>query len=494
MVDPLKTGTRERRAAQAFPTLSKEEMKRIGRYGSRRHVRTSETLYEEGDVDHGFASIVSGRLEIHRNVMGEEKVMAKLGPGGFVGELGSLSGQGAVVSVTAAESTEVLWLDRDRLQDLVAQEPEIGEIMIRAFILRRMILTEEIGGSILIGNADDREVHRLREVMGRNAVPHAFVNFVDTPDDARDLLAEYGVANAQCPVVIVRGGEHVLHNPSNGQLAKVLGLGMAALSQEIYDVVVVGAGPAGLAVAVYAASEGLSVAVFDRIAPGGQAGSSSRIENYLGFPTGISGQDLAGRAFAQAQKFGADIAIPACVSQVECGGSSDVLHRLHIDDGDVVSARTIVVATGAVYRRPDIPDLAHFEGQGIYYAATALEAKECADREVAVVGGGNAAGQAAVFLSRYGKRVHLLVRDDELSSTMSDYLIQRIEESERIDLKLRTEIVRLQGSGHLEQVTLVDHETGKETDYPVRAVFMMIGAVPNTQWLGGYVALDEAFM
>ena len=356
----------------------------------------------------------------------------------------------------------------------------------RAFILRRVgFIREHQGGVVLIGQGHGGDVLRLQRFMTRNGYPHRLLD-IDVDADAGGFLQCFELSTDQLPVVIAPG-EQVLRNPSNAELADALGLTETLDPAKVYDVAVVGAGPAGLAAAVYAASEGLSTIVLESLAPGGQAGTSSRIENYLGFPTGISGQALAGRAQAQAQKFGARLAISRAVVGLDCGATP---YRLRLDDGQSLPARAVVVATGARYRKLEVADAERFEGQGIHWAATGMEAKLCTGEEVIVVGGGNSAGQAAVFLSRTVAHVHILVRAPGLAATMSDYLVQRIASSPRITLHTRTEITALAGDGSLREVTWTNRDTGIADTRRIANVFVMIGAEPNSEWLGGCLDLD----
>ena len=375
---------------------------------------------------------------------------------------------------------------RGDFRRLVSGEPDIGEILMRAFILRRTgFILHGQGGVVLIGPGHGADMLRLQRFLTRNGHPHRLLD-TETDPDAQTFLDGFKIAADQLPVVILPG-DQVLRNRATRALADLLGLTEVLNTATVYDVAIVGAGPAGLAAAVYAASEGLETIVIESTAPGGQAGTSSKIENYLGFPTGISGKALAGRAQIQAQKFGAHLAISRNVVGIDC---AERPYRLHLDDGQAVQACAVVVATGARYRKLDLPGYAKYEGQGIHYAATAMEQKLCGGEEVIVVGGGNSAGQAAVFLSRTTAHVHVLVRADGLAATMSDYLVQRIEQSPKITLHPRTEITALAGDDRLRQVTWTDRGTGASEARTVGNVFLMIGADPNTDWLNGCLALD----
>jgi thioredoxin reductase (NADPH) len=398
-----------------------------------------------------------------------------------------LSGHRPLVRVLATESSQVVELTRAQVLDVVQTDVELGEILMRAFILRRAeLVARGFGDVVLVGSLHSAGAVRIKEFLTRNGHPFTYVD-LDRDADVQEWLDRFGVAVEDVPVVICRG-EHVLRNPTNQQIAECLGLNHNIDQTRVRDVMVVGAGPAGLAAAVYAASEGLDVLVLDSHAPGGQAGSSSRIENYLGFPMGISGQELASRAYVQAQKFGAEILITKSATGLTCDRRQ---YTVRTDDGASVPARTVIIATGAEYRRPALDNLAQFEGAGVYYGATFIESQLCSREEVIVVGGGNAAGQAAVFLAQSATRVHVLVRSDGLAGSMSRYLVRRIEDSPSIVLHLHTDLVALEGAGHLERVRWRNNVDGVVEVRDIRHVFLMTGAVPNTRWLEGCVALDS---
>jgi thioredoxin reductase (NADPH) len=370
---------------------------------------------------------------------------------------------------------------------LVARDAELSEIFMRAFILRRVsLINQGFGNVILLGSRHSAPTLRLREFLTRNGHPHTYVD-LDTDATYQDLLDHFHVSVEEIPVVICNN-RTVLRSPSIQELAKCLGLNAHITASEIKDLVIVGAGPSGLAAAVYGASEGLDVLVIESDSPGGQAGSSSKIENYLGFPMGISGNELAGRAAAQAQKFGAKVLIANSVTKLNCEKRP---YELSVDCGNIIRARSVVIASGAQYNKPKIDNLKKFEGQGIYYGATYIEAQLCGKDDVVVVGGGNSAGQAAVYLSQTAGKVHMLVRSNQLSDTMSRYLIQRIEENPAIEMHYRTEIVGLEGDTQLERVTWQDKNTGENSTHDIRHVFIMAGASPRTEWLQGCVALDN---
>jgi thioredoxin reductase (NADPH) len=397
-----------------------------------------------------------------------------------------LSGRRALVRARASESGEAIELDREHLLALVQTDSELSEILMRAFILRRVeLIAHGFGDVVLIGSSHCAGTLRVKEFLTRNAHPYTYID-LDRDADVQGLLDRFHVSAADVPVLICRG-DVVLRNPTNQQIADCLGFNAAINETRIRDVVIVGAGPGGLAAAVYAASEGLDVLVIETNAPGGQAGSSSKIENYLGFPTGISGQALAGRAYTQAQKFGAQVIIAKSAKRLACDRKP---YTIEVDDGQRVPARSVIIATGAEYRKPPLENLTRFEGAGVYYGATYMEAQLCVGDEVIVVGGGNSAGQAAVFLAQTAKRVHVLVRSGGLAESMSRYLVRRIEENPAIVLRTQTEITALEGDNHLERVHWRDNQTGNTEAHDIRHVFFMTGGVPNTRWLDGCVARD----
>jgi thioredoxin reductase (NADPH) len=385
------------------------------------------------------------------------------------------------------EDGQVLELDRHTLQDLVQNDVELSEIIMRAFIFRRLqLIAEGVGDAVLIGSSHSPDTLRIKGFLSRNGHPYTYVD-LDQHEEVQDLLDRFHVTVDDIPVLICRY-TLVLRNPTNPQVADCLGFNPRIDENQIRDVIVIGAGPSGLAAAVYAASEGLNVLVVETNAPGGQAGSSSKIENYLGFPMGISGQDLANRAYTQAQKFGADVMIARSAVKLGCSTRPYVIE---IDGGTSIPARTIVIASGAQYRRLPLDNLSRFEGAGVYYGATNVEAQWCGSEEVIVVGGGNSAGQAAVFLSETARHVHMLVRSAGLADTMSRYLIRRIEDSPKITLHAYTEIDALEGGEHLECVRWRNNQTGKNETHAIRHVFVMTGADPNSGWLNGCLCLDD---
>jgi thioredoxin reductase (NADPH) len=469
-----------------FPTLTAAQIKRIAAHGHVRPIRAGEVLVEPGAEIVPFFVVTAGRVEVVRPSGTAETLVVVYGPGQFTGEVNMLSGRPAMLRVRVGESGEALEVDRERLLALVQTDSELGELIMRAFILRRVeLIAHGLGDVVLVGSNHCSATLRVKEFLTRNGHPYLYID-LDRDTDVQDLLDRFHIAAADVPVLICRG-EVVLRNPTNQQIAGCLGFNEAIDQTQIRDVVIVGAGPAGLAAAVYAASEGLNVLVLETNSPGGQAGSSSKIENYLGFPTGISGQALAGRAYTQAQKFGAQVIIAKGAKRLVCDRKP---YAIEMDGDTRVQARTIIIATGAEYRVPTIENLSEFKGVGVYYGATFMEAQLCRGEEVVVVGGGNSAGQAAVFLAQTAKRVHMLVRGNGLAKTMSRYLIRRIEQNPAIVLRTNSEIVALQGSNHLERVRWRDDRTGKIETHDIKHVFVMTGAVPSTAWLDGCVELD----
>jgi thioredoxin reductase (NADPH) len=477
----------DNRSDHVFPTLTAEQISRIAPHGRVRTLERGEVLIEAGAPVVPFFVVLSGRIEVLRPTgVASEALIAVHGPRQFTGEVNMISGRRALFRTRVRESGEAIEMDRDHMQALVQTDFELSEILMRAFILRRVeLISSGLGDVVLVGSTHSPGTLRIKEFLMRNGHPYAYVD-LDRDPDVQQLLDRFHVGVAEVPVLICRG-DAVLRNPSNQQIADCLGFNDAIDQVHVRDVVIVGAGPSGLAAAVYGASEGLDVLVLESISPGGQAGSSSKIENYLGFPTGISGQELAGRAYTQAQKFGAQIVIAKGAAGIGCERRP---YRVQIDGGAQVPAKAVVIATGAEYRKPSFENLTSFEGAGVYYGATLVESQLCAAEEVIVVGGGNSAGQAAVYLSQTSARVHMLVRSERLADSMSKYLIRRIEENPRIELHTRTEIVGLEGNGRVERVRWRDSRAGVEETREIKHVFIMTGAVPNTAWLRSCVALD----
>ncbi len=474
------------RFEQVFPKLTPAQVSRVAAHGHVRRVQSGEVLVEPGERTMRFFVVKEGAVEIVRPSGASETLIAVCEAGQFTGEVNMLSGQRSLVQLRASQPGEVIELDRERLLALVQTDSELSDILMRAFILRRVeLIAEGLGDVVLVGSNNSPGTLRIREFLTRNGYPYASVD-VERDADVQDLLDRFHVGVEDVPIVICRG-DQVFRNPTNQQIADCLGFNDAIDPAPLRDVVIVGAGPAGLAAAVYGASEGLDVLVLEDNAPGGQAGSSSKIENYLGFPTGISGQELAARAYTQAEKFGAQVMIAKRATHLACDRKP---YAIEMDEGPPVQARAVIIATGAEYRRLSLENLAQFDGAGVYYGATPLEARLCGGDEVIVIGGGNSAGQAAVFLAQTAGRVHMLVRSDGLAESMSRYLIRRIEENPAIVLRTHTEIIALEGTDHLERVRCRDNLAGNVEIHDVRHVFVMTGAVPNTHWLDGCVALD----
>jgi len=472
-----------------FPTLTQEQIDRIAAHGRRRATIRGEVLVDVGDRVTSFFVVLSGVIDaVRRGEDGAEGLNATLRTGQFSGEGSLISGRRSMAQLRVGEAGEVIELDRDHLLALVQTDAELSEILMRSFILRRVeLIARDLGDVIVLGSAHDAGTLRVKEFLTRNGHPFHYVD-LDRDPTAQELLDRFRVTIDDVPVLIC-SGTTVLRNPTNPKIAGCLGFNEEIDEARVSDLLVVGAGPAGLAAAVYAASEGLDVLVLESNVPGGQAGSSSRIENYLGFPTGISGLELTSRAHAQAVKFGARVMVAKAVTNLACGGGRR--YTVQMEDGAHATARSIIIASGAAYRRPPLENLSTFEGAGVYYGATAMEAQLCGGDEVAIVGGGNSAGQAAVYLAQTASRVHMVIRGTGLAETMSRYLIRRIEENPRIVVRTRTEIVALEGDRQLERVQWRDGQTGAVETHAIRHVFMMTGAAPNTGWLGGCVVLDD---
>src|SRR6185437_1933747 len=458
-----------------------------------RSYRHGERLFETGKPGPGMFVVLSGHVAITaRDGLGHVTPIVEQGPGQFVAEVGQLSGRVALVDGRAEGDVETLLIPPDKLRALLVAEADLGEHIMRALILRRVSLIQGgVGGPVLIGPSNSPSVARLQNFLTRNSFPHHLLD-PERDGDAAEVIARYSPSPSDWPLVVTIDGA-VLRNPSETEVARSIGMIGGPRGSRIYDAAIVGCGPAGLATAVYAASEGLSVAVLDARAFGGQAGASARIENYLGFPTGISGQALAGRAFTQAQKFGADIMIPMGVRSLDCS-RQDGSFALALDCGDALRAHAIVVASGARYRRPAIESLATFEGRGVWYWASPVEARLCADQEVMLVGGGNSAGQAAVFLSGHARKVLMIIRGGGLAASMSRYLIERIEATPNIELVFNAEVVALEGSAEasLERIRWKSRLSSEVMTEEIRNLFLFVGADPATSWLEGCgVTLDR---
>ncbi len=472
---------------QAFPVLTSAQIDRIRLSASLRKVELGQLLFEPGDTAVPFFVLLSGRMEIVQPSLDGEVPVALHSPGEFTGEMTMISGQRCLVRGRVTEPGEFLELSSEDLKALVAKDAELSEILLRAFILRRLeLIRRGYGNAILMGSRHSARTLQLREFLSRNNHPYTYVD-LDSDKTSQELLDRFEVKASEVPVVICHG-RNVLRSPSIQELANCLGLNSRIDDAQVRDLIIAGAGPAGLAAAVYAASEGLNVLLIETSAPGGQAGTSSKIENYLGFPTGVSGQELASRAITQAQKFGTDMIIARSIVRLDCSRRP---YRVLLDSGETLATRAVVIATGAQYNKPRLENLEKFEGEGIYYGATFIESQLCGRDEAAVVGGGNSAGQAAVFLSQTAEKVHMLVRSSELSSTMSRYLIQRITENPRIELHLNTEIVALEGGAHLERVVWQHKKTGETSAHEIQHLFIMTGASPRTEWLRGCLAMDD---
>ncbi|HEV2687599.1 MAG TPA: FAD-dependent oxidoreductase [Bryobacteraceae bacterium] len=470
-----------------FPKLTDAQIARLAAFGQQRQAQAGEILFDPGDERHGVFVVLAGGIEAVSLASGEEVIIRTLGRGMFTGEVNQLSGRRSLVRVRTTEASSLLEIDRDNLRRIMQTDTELGEMFLRSFLLRRgYLIAHSVGDALLIGSSHSADTLRLRAFLGRNGHPFTYLD-VDRDPDVQTVLDHFAVQVSDIPVLICRG-QSVLRNPSNAEAAECFGLNAGIDDSSIYDLIVVGAGPSGLAAAVYGASEGLNVLVLESTAPGGQAGSSSRIENYLGFPMGISGQDLAGRAFVQAEKFGAHIAVARSAKALKNTRSP---YTIELADGGSVRARSIVIAAGAQYRKLELTNLSQFEGAGVYYGATPIEAQVCGGADIVIVGGGNSAGQAAMFLSNTARHVYLVVRGAGLADTMSRYLIARIESSPNITLKTWTEIEALEGDGHLQRVRCRNVKTDHRESHDVEHLFLMTGACPNSSWLNGCVAMDE---
>ncbi|HWF24789.1 MAG TPA: FAD-dependent oxidoreductase [Solirubrobacteraceae bacterium] len=470
----------------AFPRLGDEHLTRLRALGDVRAVSPGEVLFRAGDETCDFFVVESGEVAIVQGYGEEDRVIAVHGPRRFLGELNLLTGSRLYLTAVVREAGEVLQVPVARLREIVAQDEDLSNLILGAFLARRSLLIEAGTGVKLVGSRYSPDTRRLREFLARNRMPYQWID-LESDEEADTLLRALQVEPGETPVVIGTGGE-VLRNPSNAQVASLLGLGARGAPPALCDLVIVGGGPAGLAAAVYGASEGLDTQAIDGIAFGGQASTSSRIENYLGFPAGISGSELAERAALQAIKFGARLAIPAqAVGLVRDDGH----FQIQLAGGDVVNGRAVIVATGAQYNKLDVPDLERFEGLGVYYAATQAEAQLCAGDSVLIVGGGNSAGQAAMFLSRHAAECHLMIRGEDLGKSMSRYLIDEIERREQVEVMTCSEVVELRGEDALEAVVIRDTRTGELHERECEALFVFIGASPHTDWLGGQVKMDE---
>jgi thioredoxin reductase (NADPH) len=465
----------------AFPRLTEEQVAKLEPHGERRAFERGETLLGEGDLVNDLPVILAGTVEI----LDGDRVLSVAGPRQFLGEIGLLTGQASFVTARAAERGELLDVPVDRLRDVVVRDARIGDVIVGAFLARRWQLIGQGAGLTIVGSCYSPDMRRLRDFAARNRLPHRWID-LEGDAEAEGLLRGLHVAPEETPVVIWRG--QVLRNPSNTEVARMTGLRSPLPVDDVHDVVVVGAGPAGLAASVYGASEGLDTVTLDALGTGGQAGTTMRIENYLGFPAGISGLELAERAVVQARRFGAVVSVPTEARALEPRGGDYVVG---LDDGSELVTRTVIIASGVHYRRLPVPRLDEFEGTSIYYAATLIEAQACAGDPVAVVGGGNSAGQAALFLSDRVANLSLIVRADALETDMSRYLADRIHRSPRIELRLHSEVVELEGNHALDGLVIRDRHTGERSQLGARYLFVFIGATPHTGWLADCVDLDE---
>ena len=482
---------REQRREQMYPTLDSLEIERVRRFGDARAFQPGDSLWTFGDVAPGLMVVIAGKVAVtERDHFDNHKPIVIHGPGNFLGELALLSSRPALVDAIAQDSVEALIIPPERLRALMIAEAELGECIMRALILRRVAIVQAgIGGPIILGRAENGDVLRLEDFLRRNGHPHQLLN-PESDAAAKVLIERFHIDPEQLPIVLCPSGQ-LLRNPGEDALARCLGLVRPIDPNRLYDVAVVGAGPAGLATAVYAASEGLSVVVLDCRAFGGQAGASARIENYLGFPTGISGMALMGRAYAQAQKFGAEIAIPDEATRLVAHDAGAAGFTLNLRIGERVSARSVVLATGARYRRLDVANLDAFEASSVHYWASPVEAKLCADQEVALVGAGNSAGQAAVYLASQGAKVWMLVRRSDLGATMSRYLVERIRGLANVQVVTGATVNALSGRDGMLEAVCWQIGAGQETRRPINHLFLFIGADPNTDWLrGSSIALD----
>jgi thioredoxin reductase (NADPH) len=485
--DPIGAGLEETQDRDgAFPRLSDQQLARLLELGDVRAVKPGEVLFSAGDNGTEFFIIKSGVVVLVQGLGSENRVIGVHGPHRFLGEFGLLSGQRLYLSGVVRDEGEVIQVPVARLREIVAEDKTLSDLILGAFISRRAILIDIGVGIKLIGSRFSPDSRRLREFLARNRMPHQWID-LEEDEQAESLLSGLGIEPHETPVVVATDGD-VLNNPTNSELARKMGLGSPSMPPKLCDVVVVGAGPAGLAASLYAASEGLDAQCVEAVASGGQAGTSARIENYLGFPAGISGSELTQRAGIQALKFGSRLTVPAEAIALE---SSQDGHAITLSNDEVVTGRTVVIATGAQYRRLDVPRLEDFEGVGVYYAATQAEGLMCNGHPVVIVGGGNSAGQAAMFLSRRASHCRLVIRGGDLGKSMSHYLVDQIERNPSIEVLTQSQVVELGGERELRSVTVHNSLSGENTELPARALFVFIGALPRTGWLRGQLATDS---
>jgi thioredoxin reductase (NADPH) len=486
---------RERRSAEykrdhpaAFPKLDANQLATLEDLARLKSYRNGEFLLRAGDTESRFHVVRSGRVEIVDRSSGAARTVLVHEPGEFTGDLANLAGRASNVDAVALGDVDVYEISKPDFQRIISERPNLSDLILQTFIARSDALVgrEDFTGLRVIGSQYSRDTFRIRDFLFKNSVLYTWID-VETDSEVGALLEQFRIRPEETPVVSY-ANDWVLRNPSNSELAEKIGLRVVTSADTVFDLAIVGAGPAGLAAAVYGASEGLDTIVLERIAPGGQAAGSAKIENYLGFPTGLSGADLAERATLQAQKFGAQLSTPAQVMNLHFDGRFPVLE---LEDGGMITARALLIASGANYRKLPVPGRERFDGAGVYYAATAMEARMCAGGSVAVVGGGNSAGQAAIFLSEQVRRVFLLVRRDNLAETMSHYLLQRIEDTPGIEILTHTEISQMHGTTHLQAIEVVNNQNGETRDLAVAAVFSFIGAIPCTEWLPGEIETDR---
>lgn len=477
----------QERLDAAFPTLTERQISQLGEYGTLMCYPDGAPVWEAGEANMCVFVVAKGSMRIED---GRTKAfVARHEVGAFSGDVDVLTGRPVVVRAVAEGALEVLKVPADCVRTIVSEKPELGEILLKAFLTRRMMLQKATGvGVLVIGSRFSPDTLRIREFLARNRYPYQWEDLENRASErVRRMLDEFQICEHETPVVVLPNGK-IVRTPSNQILAEELGV-IRPLTEKIYDLVIIGAGPAGLAAGVYGASEGLTTLILDIEGPGGQAGTSSRIENYMGFPLGLSGQDLADRAVAQAEKFGAQMVAPARVTDVECNQLGG--HLIHVEGRDPIESRCVVLAVGATYRKLEIEGMERFEGRGIFYAATNVERILCGERAVAIVGAGNSAGQAAIFMSERACDVYLVVRGDDLRKSMSSYLARRIEQTANIHVLVNSEFCDLRGEASLEEGTIVDRATGKRTEVKLAGVFVMIGAAPRTSWLPPSIAKDS---